>query len=94
MLAEVVTVNAVLAVPLAGVTIAGLKVQVMPETGEHENATLSLNPPAGVTVSMNWVDWPARTVAFAGVAPREKSALAMVMVTAADVLVANFPSPV
>jgi len=88
-----VTVSVVLAVPPAGVTIAGLRVQVMPETGEQVNATFSLNPPAGVTVSVNWVDWPTRTVAFPGVASNEKSALAMVTVTSADVLLANFPSP-
>ena len=53
MLAEVVTVNVVLAFPLEGVTEAGLKVQVMPVTGEQENVTLFAKPPEGATVSMN-----------------------------------------
>src|SRR5258708_3467874 len=55
-LGEVVTVKVVVAAPLAGVTIAGLKVQVIPMIGEQENATVFVNPPAGVTVSMNCVD--------------------------------------
>ena len=33
------------------------------------------------------------TVAVMGAAPTEKSALAMLVVTAVDVLLANFPSP-
>ncbi len=52
-LAEVVIVNVVLAAPLAGVTIAGLKAQVIPIIGEQENVTLFAKPPAGVTVRMN-----------------------------------------
>ena len=38
------------------------------------------------------MDWPAVTVAVAGLAAKEKSALAMVMVIVADVLSPNFPS--
>src|SRR5439155_7089878 len=90
---EVYTVNVVLAAPLAGVTIAGLKVQVMPVMGAQENVMRFAKPPAGVIVSMNCVDLPAMTVALIGAAPREKSALAMLMATAADVLPPNFPSP-
>jgi hypothetical protein len=52
-LVEVVTVSVVLAVPLAELTVAGLKVQLMPVTGEQENVTLFAKPPTGVTVSMN-----------------------------------------
>ena len=52
-MAEVVTVNVVLAFPLEGVTEAGLKAQVMPVTGEQENVTLFAKPPEGATVSMN-----------------------------------------
>ena len=48
-----VTVNVVLAAPLAGVMVAGLKVQVMPVIGEQENVTLFAKPPAGVIVRMN-----------------------------------------
>lgn len=90
---EVVTASVVLAAPLAGVTVAGLKAQVTPATGEQENVTLFEKPPAGVTVSINGVDWPAMTVAFAGDAASEKSALATLMVTAAEVLALNFSSP-
>jgi hypothetical protein len=39
------------------------------------------------------VDWPALTVAVAGLAAKEKSALAMVMVIVAEVLSPNFSSP-
>ena len=52
-LLEVVIVSVVLAVPLAELTVAGLKAQLMPETGVQENVTLFTNPPTGVTVSMN-----------------------------------------
>ena len=48
-----VTVNVVFAAPLAGVTVAGMKAQVIPVIGEQENVTLFARPPAGVTVSMN-----------------------------------------
>ena len=48
-----VTVNVLLAVPLEGITDAGLKVQVMPVTGEQENVRLFAKPPAGVTANMN-----------------------------------------
>lgn len=88
-----VTVSVVLADPLAGVTVAGLKAQVIPTTCEQENVTPLEKPPAGVTVNINCVDWPAMTAAFAGDAASEKSALAMLTVTAADVLALNFPSP-
>jgi hypothetical protein len=48
------TVNVVVAAaPLAGVTVAGLKAQVIPIIGEQENVTLFAKPPAGVTVKMN-----------------------------------------
>jgi hypothetical protein len=91
--ADVVTVNVVLAFPLEGVTDVGLKVQVTPVTGEQENVTLFAKPPADVTVSMNCVDWPAMTATLEGVACREKSALATLMVIAAEVLTSNFSSP-
>ena len=48
-----VTVNVVLAAPLARVTVAGLKVHVTPVIGEQENVTLFAKPPAGVIVRMN-----------------------------------------
>lgn len=51
--AAVVTVNTVLAAPFAVVTVAGLKLQVIPTIGGQENVTLLVNPPAGVTVNMN-----------------------------------------
>lgn len=91
--AEVVTVNLVLAPPLAGVTVAGLKLQVIPETGRQEKVTLFAKPPVGVTVSMNCVDWPAITDALPGAAAIEKSELAMSSVTPGEVLAPNFPSP-
>ena len=87
------TVSVVLAAPLAGVSDAGLKAHVIPATGEQENATTFEKPPAGVTVNMNCVDWPAMTEALAGDATSEKSALAMLIVTAAEVLALNFKSP-
>ena len=92
-LADVVTVNMVLAAPLVGATVAGLKAQLIPVTGEQEKETLFANPPAGVTVSMNCADWPATTVALVGFSPKEKSGFAMLIVTAADVLLANVVSP-
>jgi hypothetical protein len=49
----VVIVNVVLAAPLAGVTVAGLKAQVIPVIGEQANVTLLAKPPAGVTVRVN-----------------------------------------
>jgi len=52
-LAEVVTVNVVLAAPLAGVTVAGLKAHVIPIIGGQENVTLFAKPPPGLTVSVN-----------------------------------------
>jgi len=88
-LAEVVTVNVVLAFPLEGVTEAGLKVQVMPVTVEQENVTLFAKPPEGATVSMNGVDWPAVTVAAEGAAAREKSAGGAVTSTGAEALLAK-----
>lgn len=42
-----VTVNVVVAAPLAGVTVAGLKAQVIPAADEQENVTLFAKPPAG-----------------------------------------------
>ena len=75
-----------LAIPLAGATVAGMKLQAMPATGAQVNVTLSANPPAGVTVSMNGVERPAFTIAAKGDAAREKSALAISMATVADVL--------
>src|SRR5690348_4172736 len=48
---EVLIVSVVVAVPLAELTVAGLKAQLMPKTGEQENVTLFTNPPTGVTVS-------------------------------------------
>jgi len=92
-LAEVVTVNVVFAAPLAGVTVAGMKAQVIPVIGEQANVTLFAKPPAGVIVKVNLAYWPAMTAALAGDAPTEKSGLAMLMVAAADVLPPNFPSP-
>jgi len=89
----VVTVNVVLAAPFAGVTVAELKAQVIPIIDEQENVTLFAKPPAGLTVKVNCVDWPAMTEALEGAALSEKSGLAMLMVTAADVLAPNFPSP-
>jgi len=89
----VVTVSVVLAAPLAGVTDTGLKAQVIPTTGKQENVTAFERPPAGVTVNINCVDWPAITAALAGDAASEKSALAMLIVAAAEVLALNFPSP-
>ena len=83
----------VLVAPLAGVTVAGLKVQVRPVTGEQENVTLFVNPPVGVTVSMNCVEPPVGTVALEGMAANKKSAAAIVIVTAAEVLAANVSSP-
>ena len=52
-LADVVTVRTVLAAPLAGVTAAGLKLQVTPATGVQENETPFSNPPEGTTFKMN-----------------------------------------
>ena len=75
-----------LAIPLVGGTVAGMKLQAMPVTGTQVNVTLSANPPAGVTVSMNCVERPAFTIAAKGDAAREKSALAISMATVADVL--------
>ena len=63
------TVNVVVAAPLAGVTVAGLKVQLMPVTGEQENVTLSAKPPAGVIVKRELRRLPAVTVAVGGAAP-------------------------
>src|SRR5260221_683306 len=52
-LADVVTVRTVLAAPLAGVTAAGLKLQVTPATGVQENETPFSNPPEGTTFKVN-----------------------------------------
>ena len=48
-----VTVNVVAAGPLVGDTVAGLKAQVIPVTGEQEKETLLESPLEGVMVSMN-----------------------------------------
>jgi hypothetical protein len=89
----VLTIKVVLAAPFDGVTVAGLNEHEIPVTTEHENVTLFANPPDGVTVSMNCVDCPAVTVTLGGAAASAKSALAMLMVTAADVLPPNVSSP-
>lgn len=90
---DTVTVNFVFAGPPAGVTVAGLKLQVTPVIGPQENATLPANPPVGVTVRTNCVDCPAITLPVEGAAAKEKSGLAMSMVTSAEVLPSNVPSP-
>jgi hypothetical protein len=92
MLADVATVKVVSAVPLDGVTVRGVNVHVMPLTGAQDKETSPANPPTGVTVNMNCVECPAVTVAVEGFAPKEKSALAMLRVTPAEVLPSNFPS--
>src|SRR6266568_3422182 len=91
--ADVVTINMVLAIPAFGVTVGGLKLHVMPVRSGQENVTGSANPPADVTVMLNKADWPAVTVAVGGAAPSEKSLLAIVVVTGADVLPPKLPSP-
>jgi hypothetical protein len=48
----VVTVNVVLATPFAGITVEGLKAQVIPMIGKQENVTLFAKPPAGLTVKV------------------------------------------
>ena len=83
----------VLAKPPLGVTVGGLKLQVIPVKTGHEKLTVSAKPPEGVTVRLNKVDWPAVIVAACGAAPKEKSLLAIVMVTSGDVLPLKFPSP-
>jgi hypothetical protein len=90
---ETVTVIAVFAGPLAGVTVAGLKLQVTPVIGPQENATVPANPPRGVTVSANCVDWPAITLPLDGAAFTEKSTLSMSTDTPGEVLAANLSSP-
>ena len=92
-LEEVVTVKVVFAIPLARFTAAGANAQVIPATGEQENVTLFAKPPVGVTVNINWVDCPAMIVTVVGFALREKSGLATVRVTGAEVLAENFSSP-
>jgi len=91
--ADVVTVSLVLATPLFGVTVVGLKLQVIPVKTGQENVTGSAKPPADVTATLNKTDWPAVTVAVGGATPREKSLLAMVVLTGIDVLPPKFPSP-
>jgi hypothetical protein len=73
--------------------MAGLKLQVIPVKIGHENVTGSPNPPAGVTVILNEVDWPAVTVAVVGAAHNEKSLTAIMVVTGADTLAPKLPSP-
>jgi hypothetical protein len=49
----------------AGVTVAGVKVQVAYNgKPEHANVTALLNPASEVTIRLNVADWPARTVAL------------------------------
>lgn len=83
----------VVATPAFGVAMGGLKLQVIPVRIGQENVTGSANPPAEVIVTVNKADWPALTVAVGGVAPSEKSLLATVVVTGADVLPPKFSSP-
>lgn len=87
--ADVLTVSVVVATPALGVTVGGLKAQVIPAICGHENVTGSTNPPVGVTVRLNEADCPAATVAVSGAAPSEKSLLTMLMEAAAEVLPAN-----
>ena len=89
----VVTVSLVAATPPFGVTVGGLKLHVIPARTGQEKVTGSANPPVGVTVTLNMVDWPAVTVAVGGVEPTEKSLPAIMVVTSRDVLPPNFPSP-
>ena len=74
-------------------TVAGLNAQVIPVAGEQDNVTSFAKPPTGETLTRNWVEWPAVTDAVVGVAAREKSGLAMSMLTAAEVLAENLSSP-
>lgn len=60
---DVVTVSMVVATPAFGVTMGGLKLHVIPARTGQEKATGSANPPAGMTLTLNIVDWPAVTVA-------------------------------
>jgi hypothetical protein len=53
----------VVATPAFGVTMGGLKLHVIPARTGQEKATGSANPPAGMTLTLNIVDWPAVTVA-------------------------------
>jgi hypothetical protein len=72
-------------VPMVRVVVAGLVPLGVTEFGEavqvdwagallHEIVTGALNPPSGVTVTVNAVDLPATTVPEAGVLLTEKSA--------------------
>ena len=53
--AEVLTVNIVLAAPFAGVTVPGLNAQVIPATGAQEKVTPLANPLLGVMVNVKFV---------------------------------------
>jgi hypothetical protein len=57
--------------PETGVTVVGLKVQVTPVGAVHDRVTGLANPPAGVTVSVKFVDPPAGTVPLCGFAANE-----------------------
>ena len=88
-LADVVTESMVEATPAPGVTMGGLKLQVIPVRTGQEKVTGSANPPVGVTDSVNKADWPAVTVAFGGATPSVKSASATMMVTASECCLQN-----
>src|SRR5262249_604484 len=73
--ADAVTVRVVAPEWPFNATVPGPKLHVIPATPPQENATLPANPPEGVAVSTNCVDWPATTVALAWSGASEKSAV-------------------
>lgn len=92
-LADVITVSLVVEAPPFGVTLGGSKLHVIPVMGGQERATGSANPPVGIMATSNTADWPAVIVEVGGVALKEKSRLAMVTDTCAEILLPNFSSP-
>jgi len=73
--AVVVSVRVVETGFVPGVTLAGEKLHAAPAGNPlHEKPTVEVRSPAGVIVMVKVADWPARTVAFCGLASMVKSA--------------------
>jgi hypothetical protein len=92
--AVVLIVKVLVAVPPAGFTLAGLKVQLASLGNEpQEKLIVPLYPPVAVTVIVNVADWPGLMVADSGWAWSAKSGLTTTIVTVGEVLAAFAPSP-
>jgi len=70
--ADVVTVSLVLATPLFGVTVVGLKLQVIPVRQDRKSDWIR-EAPADVTATLNKTDWPAVTWRSAELRQGQKS---------------------